>query len=133
MNLRSRVLAAFALAVMTVGWSFETPERRPSTPEDRATAVRLVRELELDPLSKDSKEKRTWLTGWLVAVPDVNVTLCTEFFPELQGSSANHAPELAVQSAFSMAAFIIENPEMAKDSYARYLAGVEGTLRAYES
>jgi hypothetical protein len=34
---------------------------------------------------------------------------------------------------YSTAAFVIEHPESKDDTEAKYLAGVEGSLRAYES
>ncbi len=109
------------------------PPRGPSTAEERQKALEVVRHLEADPLAKNAKDERGWLTVWLAEVPDITVSLCTAFYPPLLESKKNHAAELAVQSAFSMGAFVIEHPEKAQDENAKYLAGVEGTLRAYES
>ncbi len=105
----------------------------PSTPHDREKAVSLVAHLEQDPFATGARAERQWLTAWLSDVSDISVTLCTEFFPSLATGFGKYGAELAVQSAFSMAAFIIEHPDAAKDETARYVAAVNGTLRTYES
>jgi hypothetical protein len=125
-------VAFVGLLALTTGLS-AAPPRGPSTPEERQKALAVVRHLESDPLAKSAKDERGWLTVWLTEVPDITVTLCTAFYPPLLDSKKNHASELAVQSAYSMAGFLIEHPEKAQDENARYLAGVEGTLRTYES
>ena len=59
---------------------------KPSTPEDRAKAVRIAGALEADPLSKEAKDQRTWITRWLIDVPDINVKLCAGLLgPVLEG------------------------------------------------
>jgi hypothetical protein len=107
--------------------------RGPSTSEECGKALRLVRGLEADPLSASAKDDRQWLTLWLIAVPDINVSICTKFYPALLEANKNHASELIVQASYSMAAFVIEHPEKAEDDDAKYQAGVEGTLKAYEA
>ena len=124
----------FTLAVTAVGLGsslFAQSGRGPSTPEERQRVVGVVRSLEANPLASGAQRDRQWLTLWLVAVPDIKVSLCTEFFPELLGSKKNHASELLMQSPYSMAAFVIEHPERAEDAEAKYDAAVQGTLRAY--
>jgi hypothetical protein len=106
--------------------------RGPSTPEERAKALALIQQMETDPLGV-SKEDRQRLAVWLVEVPDIHVSLCTQFFPTLLDGKSKHGGDLAMQSAYSMAAYEIEHPDQAKDENALYLAGIEGTLRAYES
>jgi hypothetical protein len=125
-----------AIAIVAAGIAsnvFAQGNRGPSTSEEREEAVRLVRGLELNPLSGSAKRDRQWLTLWLVAIPDIKVSLCTEFFPQLLVSKKNHASELVTQSPYSIAAFVIEHPEKAEDDDAKFQAGVEGTLKAYEA
>lgn len=112
-------------------------KRGPSTPEERAQAVRLTRALEADPLNKDAKSAREWLTLWLVEVPDISVTLCTDYLSGLyekkKDRDKNYAPEIATQMMFSSAAFMIEHPDQATDDIAVNKAGLEGSLKAYEA
>ncbi|HKQ91747.1 MAG TPA: hypothetical protein VJZ77_13735 [Blastocatellia bacterium] len=107
--------------------------RGPSTPEERATAVKSARLLETDPFNKDAKKAREWFLKWLIEVPDISVEICTDYLSPLYGKKKNNEAELAIQMTLSSAAFIIENPDKAKDGVAVNLAGVEGTLKMYES
>jgi hypothetical protein len=108
-------------------------ERGPSTAEERAQTVRLARALETDPLNDSAKPARAWLVEFLTKVPDVNVTVCPGILGDLLGKKKDYASELVIQPMFSEAAYIIEHPEKADDEAAVHLAGVEGTLRAYEA
>jgi hypothetical protein len=108
--------------------------RGPSTPEERATAVKSARLLETDPLNKDARKVREWFLRWLIEVPDISVEICTDYLPPLYGTkNKNNEAELVTQMTFSSAAFIIENPDKAKDKVAVNLAGLEGTIKMYES
>jgi hypothetical protein len=129
----SRVLG-LVLASLVIAASVRAADQRgPSTPEDRAKALQMIHQLESDPLSSGAKEARQWLTLWLIAVPDIHVALCTEFYPPLLGADKNYASELVMQGPYSMAAFEIQHPDQAADEVSTYLAAVEGTLRTYEA
>ena len=117
---------------MATGWIWAADQRGSSTPEERAKALQIIRHLETDPLAS-AKEERQWLTLWLIEVPDIHVKLCVAFFPSLLDEKTKHGGDLVIQSGYSMAAFQIEHPEQSKDENAWYVAGVEGTLRAYEA
>ena len=120
--------------VLLFGVFLATAEtRKPSTPEDRAKAVSIARALESAPLSKEAKEQRNWMVHWLMDVPDVNVKLCAHLLGPLVGSKKNYSAEIFTQLVPSAAAFIVENPDKAKDDQAVYLAALNGALRAYES
>jgi hypothetical protein len=109
-------------------------DRGPSTPDERATAVRAARLLETDPFNNDAKKVREWLLKWLIETPDISVEICADYLPALYGQkNKNNAADLVMQMTFSSAAFIIENPDKAKDKVAVNLAGLEGTLKMYES
>ena len=132
---------ALTLAMMTVialsaGLGL-AQDRKPSTPEQRAQAVRMTRALETDPLNKDAKKAREWLIFWLIQAPDITVTVCTDYLTPLyekdKNREKNYAPEIATQMMFSSAAFIIEHPDQANDAIDVNKAGLEGSLKAYES
>lgn len=108
-------------------------ERGPSTAAEREKAVQLARSLETDPLSLSAPESRKWLMMWIEEVPDVYVKVCHQLLEPLLKSQKDYSSELFTQMTFSSAAFIVEHPEKAKDDAAVYQAGLEGTLRAYES
>jgi hypothetical protein len=133
--LKRKLILIFALAVLLVCIAQKTPaqERGPSTPEERAKAVQLAHQLETDPLGKNAKEARSWMLRWLINVPDITVTACTDYFAPLPDKDKNYSSELVIQMSLSSAAFIIEHPDQAKDDVAVNKAGLEGTLKAYEA
>lgn len=89
--------------------------------------------MESDPLGKQAKDQRSWLVQWLIVVPDISVKACSGLLGPVVGSKKNYAPELFTQTLASAAAFVISNPDKAKDNVAVYMAGLEGALRAYQS
>jgi hypothetical protein len=136
MNIRRKAMLAgcVALCLALIAFPLRAQNQRgPSTPEERAKAVKIAHELETDPLSADSKDKSAWLLKWLIEVPDIHVTICTSIMGPKFMSEKQYGPELTSQLLFSQAAFIIENPSKADDQLAVYTAGAEGVLKAYQS
>lgn len=126
-------VAALGLAFLLNASICVAQERGPSTPEERAQAVRLTRGLEADPLNKEAKDSRNWLLRWLTEVPDITITVCTDYLKPLLEKDKNYSSEIVFQHLASSAAFIIEHPEQAKDDVAINKAGLEGSLKAYEA
>ncbi|HKI12699.1 MAG TPA: hypothetical protein VKA02_11330 [Candidatus Acidoferrum sp.] len=128
-----------SLLLMFLGTSLfaqSQQKRGPSTPEERAKAVQIARALEADPLQPGNKDMRTWFAVWLIEVPDITIQVCgEELGPVFHESNRdkNFVSEIFGQSMFSAASFVIEHAERAKDKVAVYTAGVEGSLRAYQS
>lgn len=134
MTVIARFFLALAIWALLTLSAVAQNKRGPSTPEERANAVKAARLLEAEPFYKDAKKIRGWLTTWIIEVPDISVGICTEYLPGLYGTKdKNYESELVGQMMFASAAFIIEHPDQAKDSVAVNLAGVEGTLRMYEA
>ena len=128
-----RVLRMLVVAVLVVAIPVAAQKRGPSTPEARAKAVQLVRQLETDPLGKSAKDARNWLTLWLIEIPDMTVDFCTTFFAPLYESKKDALNGVRIQPMYSQAAFMIENPEKAQDRLEVFTAGLEGALKAYEA
>jgi hypothetical protein len=108
-------------------------KRGPSTAEERARAVKVAHELEDDPLAKDAKDNRQWVIQWIVDIPDITVTECDDFFGKIPKTPHGHMVEIVNQMVISMAAFMIEHPEKAKDDQAVATAGLLGSLKTYQS
>ena len=131
-TLRSAGFVLGIILLLTTS-AFAQEQKKPSTPEDRAMAVKVARLLETDPFHKEAKRMREWFTVWLIEVPDISVELCGSYLGPVSGSGKNYGSEIVVQMMFSSAAFIIEHQDQASDRIAVNLAGVEGALKAYES
>src|SRR5260370_13302022 len=126
-------ISSAMLFLLLVAAQTQAQTRKPSTAEDRAKAGEIAHSLETDPLSKNAKEQRNWMVHWLIDVPDINVKVCANLLQPLLGSNKNYAAESFTQRVPSSAAYVIANPDHAKDDVAVYTAGVEGSLRTYES
>jgi hypothetical protein len=124
----TRTLHVVAMALLLAGAA--SAERAPSTPEERAKAVQLAKELEAEPLGAGADEKRRWLLQWWDRIPDisVNVSLVLGTFPE---GDHPYWDKLLFQLVFSGGAFMIEHPEQAKDEVAVQTAALEGALKVY--
>ena len=108
--------------------------RGPSTPAERKKAVETTRRLERYPLSPSANADRMWLLKWIVDIPDINVRGCSGPLDALiQDDGSRYGKQLYAQSMFGMTAFMIEHPQSKEDWVAVQTAGVESTLRAYQS
>lgn len=89
--------------------------------------------LEKNPLAKEAKDHRAALLYFLVEVPDIKISLCTNVLGESKRIKGDYEAELVGQLAYSQAKFVIENPDKAQDDASVYLAGVEGVLRTWQA
>ena len=121
------------LLIGLAGAQAEPQAGKSSTMEERTKAVEIARSLESDPLGKHAKEQRAWIIRWLIEVPDINVKVCSKLLDPLVDSKKNYANEIFMQMLPASAAFVISNPEKAKDNVAVYGAALEGSLRVYEA
>jgi hypothetical protein len=124
----SLLLAALLLLPGAV-WA----ERGPSTPRERTKALRLIRQLEAEPLGEDARQARRWLALWLLDVPDFQVRYCAEIVGGDRAVRQRIRPDLLAQIPWSGTAFLIENPEKRDARAEVYTAGLLGALRAYEA
>jgi hypothetical protein len=129
-----RLIAALAVGIaLACGPAPASAADRRSSPEDRQRFVTIAHSLEQAPLKERLKADREWALAWLTDAPDVTATLCAEPLGNLAQSKYRYDAEIIIQDAFSMAAFMIEHPQAAKDPAAQQLAGVEGALNAYRA
>jgi len=135
--MRRRVIRTFATAIVLFGSSSacaaRAQERGPSTPEERVRAVKVSRDLENDPLGKDAKDQRAWALDWIEKIPDITVNVCFDFFGKLPDPPRGHSREITMQMIISSAAYMIEHPDKVKDEQAVTLAGLLGSLKAYQA
>jgi hypothetical protein len=132
--MRAGAVLMLSLAIL-LGTTQAVPvsARGPSTPRERAKALKLIHQLEEDPGSAGSRDARRWLSLWLFEVPDLKLDLC----PALLGGTAaerKRVPaEVMAQTMYSGVAFLIENPAKAEAREEIYLNGLLGALRVYEA
>jgi hypothetical protein len=128
-----------AIVLLTLGLFAVRPglaqqaQRGPSTAEERTRAVKIAHDLEDDPLAKDAKDNRQWVIQWIIDIPDITVTVCDDYFGAIPKTPRAHMREIVSQMAISSAAFMIEHPDKAKDEQAIAMAGLLGSLKAYQS
>lgn len=103
-----------------------------STPAERARAMEVIQKLEVDPMDPSLAKDREWVHEWVLATPDVHVTLCTAIIkPLLNEQNSDPRKALMLQNLLAMAAFEMRSPEKAKDAIQMQMAGAEGMIRAY--
>jgi carboxypeptidase Q len=133
--MRKIVLSVTILLTLSAICLAQKQEKRgPSTPEERERFVSIAHKFQANPLDPSVVKDREWAILWLIQVPDISAKMCTEVLGGAYNKEKySHAPEITAQMLFSSGAFVIENPDKAKDDKAQYLAGVEGVLKAYQA
>ncbi|MCU1341384.1 MAG: hypothetical protein JWN92_807 [Candidatus Acidoferrum typicum] len=135
--MKARAIRSIAFAILLIGSLTPRPGRAqtrgPSTPEERARAVKVAHELEEDPLAKDAKKSRDWMIQWIVEIPDITVDVCFDYFGALPDPPKGHSAEITKQMVLSSAAFMVEHPDKVKDEQAIAVAGLLGSLKAYQA
>lgn len=127
-----KIFAGFAIAALLSSAAVASP-RSASTAKERMKFVRVARNLESNPLAFSAVQQRQWATEFIVRVPDLHLELCEGVInAPLQVGNQNYNNQLSMQFMYSSAAFMIQHPKI-KDPVRIQTAGVEGTLKAYES
>jgi hypothetical membrane protein len=129
---RLRALGVAAVSVLCVLQPRPAEGQVPSTPEQRAHFVALVRVLEKDPLAANANSTRQQLRQWMIEVPDIRFKVCPDLFAQAVGVDYPYSRELTLQMTLSGGVLTLEDPGKAREDVAVYTAGVEGALRAYE-
>ena len=109
----------------------QSSQRGPSTPDERARAVKIAEELQSDPLADHVEADRAWLMRFLIEIPDIGVNVCIGILGDLGAKETGYPTALLSTMLASEAALIIQHPNQAKDPQEVYLAGVDGALNAY--
>jgi len=105
-----------------------------SSAEDKARAVQLTKQLESDPLARDAKNARQWLTIFLGKAPDIEVDLCGAFIHDvLADKKYKYTGEIITQSMFAQGAYTIEHPDISAKADETFLAGLQSALKVYEA
>lgn len=135
--LRAISIATLVLGLLSVRVvSAQQPQqaqRGPSTPEERARAVKIAHDLENDPMAKGADEQRDWVIRWIIEIPDITVDVCDEYFGKMPNPASGHSKEIAQQMVISMAAYMIEHPGDAKNEQAVALSGLLGSIKSYQA
>ena len=116
--------------VLSMGVGAQEQKRVPSTPEERARAIRIAQALEARPTDPSLRDDYTWLLRWAVEVPDLTVSICTANMP--WKGKYKHGGELAAVGLAATAAFVIQHPDEGKDAATAGVAATESMLRAYQ-
>jgi hypothetical protein len=135
--MKAHLIRVVSITTLLLGFAAvsgaQAQQRGPSTSEERAKAVKIAHDLEVDPLAKDAKEQREWVIQWIVDIPDITVNVCFDYFGKLPDPPRGHSTEIARQMVISSAAFMIEHPDKAKDEQAITLSGLLGSIKAYQA
>ena len=121
------------VALLSAPRATTAAERGPSTPEERAKVVRLTHTLEVSPLAEDAGAMRGFLLQWVTDVPDIHVKVCVDLVGPALDDKYAYSSEVSLHMALAAAVFVIDHPNDSADDNAVYLAGLEGSLRVYES
>ena len=129
--LMRKLLTAFTIVAAISSVALASPHAASRTKE-RVKFVRIARNLELKPLAFGSVQQRQWATEFMVKAADLHLELCAPVMHPLEDGNENYNRQLSMQFMMSSAAFMIQHPKVT-DPVKIQTAGVEGTLKAYQS
>jgi hypothetical protein len=130
MFLRNLSAALLGCSLLVAPLAAIAADRGPSTPEERKQALEYIQHFMADPLNPALKSEISWVTKWIIEVPNVHVSLCTILdFPK---GNKKDSQALFTTMFFSQVEFALQHPDVQADHLAEYQAGVEGVLRVYE-
>lgn len=133
--MRRNLVTALALSLAcSLPSAARAADRGPSTPAERKRAVETTRKLEKLPLAPGANDERIWLLKWINDIPDLTIRTCPGLLDALRfDDEGKYGRKLYAQSMFGMTAYMIEHPRRRDDWVAVQTAGVESTLKAYQS
>jgi len=82
----------------------------PSSPEERAHFVALVRFLERDPLAANANATRQQLREWTIEVPDIRFKVCPDLLGDAVGNDYPYSGEINLQVVLSGAVLTMRIP-----------------------
>lgn len=127
-----KLFILLAVTVLAASVPSDAKTRGPATAQERARALDYIQSLELNPLAKDSLEKRIWLTEWIVQIPDFTVKPCCKALESLDRVNDTYSNQLRMQAIYSQVAYMMQHPNT-KNEVEMQAAGLAGTLRAYKA
>jgi hypothetical protein len=127
------VLTLLALVALRSAQAQQQQTRGPSTAEERARAVKIAHTLEENPMAANAKEDRAWMVQWIIDIPDITVNVCDDYFGKLPDPPRGYSKEIFTQMMLSSTAFMIEHPDKVKDEQAVTMAGILGSIKAYQA
>jgi hypothetical protein len=128
--MRKPFTAVIFTLVLSLGVGAQGQKHAPSTPEERARAVRIAQALEARPIDPSLHDDYEWVLRWAVEVPDLTVSICSANMP--WKDKYKHSGDLAAVGMAATVAFVIQHPDEGKDAATAGVAAMESMLRAYQ-
>jgi hypothetical protein len=128
--MRKLLMAVIVSLALSLGVGAQEQKRAPSTPEERARAVRIAQALEARPTDPSLRDDYGWLLRWAIEVPDLTVSICSANMP--WKDKYKHSGGLAAVGMAATVAFVIQHPDQAEDPATSGIAAMESMLRAYQ-
>lgn len=104
-----------------------------SAPEERAHWVETTHRLESSPLDDSVNKQAEGALKQVSDAHDIHVPLCPGLLSGFNGMKYTYAHAITRQYMLASTAFLIENPEKARDVDAMNLAAVESVLKTYSA
>ena len=117
------------VVIFTVGGSARAAE--PTTGEERAKLVRVIRELEKAPFQAGASRDRAWALQLVENASDITVTINADLLKEVLESEAPDRDVIVSQFILGQTALVVEKPDAAKSDEACAESAYFSALRVY--
>jgi hypothetical protein len=122
------LLAAFLLQFT----SFVSAQTHVPPAASSADEIAYAQAAASDPLTETAKMQRKAAMKYAEDDHTSHVSLCLQIFQQMTGNHSANASEITTQYLISAAAFLYQHPEVASDSTAQNVAGMDAALNVYE-
>lgn len=103
----------------------------PTTGEERAKLVRVIRDLEKTPFQPGASVDRSWALQLIENASDITVTINANLLTEVLESEAPDRSVIVAHFILGQAALVVEKADLAKSDEACAEAAYVGALRVY--
>jgi hypothetical protein len=131
MSIRTIFSALLVCALLAASRPALAADRGPSTPEERKQALEYIHDFEANPLGPNAIQEREWVIKWVIEVPDVHISFCSEILDKMNRSDKKDGPTLLAAMMMGQTDFALENVDKAANRAAEFQAGVEAVLNVY--
>jgi hypothetical protein len=102
-----------------------------STPQERQQWADVVHKLAADPLNPELNDQAKAAVKRVMDVKDFHVVVCADAFTQVQNVGKKLRVSMMNLYMLGTAAFVVEHPDQANDSFHSNLAGLTDVVQAY--
>jgi hypothetical protein len=123
--------ALLGCVLVSASFAAHAADRGPSTPEERKQAVEYIHDFESNPLGPHALQERKWVIEWVIEIPDVHISFCSEILDKMNRSDEKDGPTLLAAMIMGQTEFALQHADKAAKRADEFEAGIEAVINVY--